>query len=259
MATSFSTTQLEIQLGEDDDLLLEAESGWVEAQTSCDHLALLSSDLLHIPTPDTPCNRCEQPNENWLCLCCKVVLCSRYVNKHMLQHFQQTNHSVALSYRYNQNQLLVVAHLFEIQLGEDDDLLLGAESGWVEARTSCDHLALLASDLLHIPTPDTPCNRCHHPSESWLCLCCKDVLCSRFVNKHMLQHFQQSNHSVALSYSDLSIWCFVCEAYLDAQVIPQLRSVHDIAYTLKFGQAPPVRTVEFPKVEDNQADDTSGS
>ncbi|KAK0580744.1 hypothetical protein LWI29_005745 [Acer saccharum] len=140
-----------------------------------------------------------------------------------------------------------------------DDLLLGAESGWVEARTSCDHLSSLSSDLLHIPTPHTPCNRCHHPSENWLCLCCKDVLCSRFVNKHMLQHFQQSNHSVALSYSDLSVWCFVCEAYLDAQVIPQLRSVHEIAYILKFGQAPPVRTVEFPKVEDNQADDTLGS
>ncbi|KAK2664900.1 hypothetical protein Ddye_003474, partial [Dipteronia dyeriana] len=98
MATSSSTTQLEIQLGEDDDLLLGAESGWVEARTSCDHLSSLSSDLLHIPTPHTPCNRCDQPNENWLCLCCKDVLCSRYVNKHMLQHFQQTNHSVALSY-----------------------------------------------------------------------------------------------------------------------------------------------------------------
>ncbi|KAH7575386.1 hypothetical protein ACOSP7_005066 [Xanthoceras sorbifolium] len=147
----------------------------------------------------------------------------------------------------------------EIQLDEDDDLIFGAGSGWVEARTSCEHLASLLSDLVHIPTPDTPCNRCHQPSENWLCLCCKDVLCSRFVNKHMLQHYQQTNHSVALSYSDLSVWCFKCDAYLDAQVIPQLRPVHEIAYILKFGQAPPVRTVEFPKAEGNQADATSGS
>jgi hypothetical protein len=43
---------------------------------------------------------------------------------------------------------------------EEEDLnILGAESGWVEARNSCDHLASLSSDLAHIPTPDTPCYR----------------------------------------------------------------------------------------------------
>ncbi|XP_062021681.1 RING finger protein ETP1-like isoform X2 [Rosa rugosa] len=84
---------------------------------------------------------------------------------------------------------------------EDDlHLLYGAELGWVDACTSCDHLPSLSSDLVHIPTPDTNCNRCQHPSENWLCLCCKEVLCSRFVNKHMLQHYQQINHCVALSY-----------------------------------------------------------
>lgn len=96
------------------------------------------------------------------------------------------------------------------------------------------------------------------------------MLCSRFVNKHMLQHYQQTNHSVALSYrydhklclfgnmlcffllktllflgsSDLSVWCFTCDAYLDAQVIQQLRPVYETAYILKFGEAPPIRTVE---------------
>ena len=34
-----------------------------------------------------------------------------------------------------------------------------AISGSVEIRTSCDHLASLASDLTHIPAPDTPCYR----------------------------------------------------------------------------------------------------
>ena len=45
--------------------------------------------------------RCQHPGGNWLCLCCKEVLCSRYVNKHMLQHYQETNHSVALGYKYD--------------------------------------------------------------------------------------------------------------------------------------------------------------
>ncbi|KAF7840750.1 histone deacetylase 6 [Senna tora] len=128
-------------------------------------------------------------------------------------------------------------------LEEDYDLIYGSDSGWVEARTSCDHLASLSADLAHIPTPQTPCNSCQHPNENWLCLSCKEVLCSRFVNKHMLQHYQQTNHSVALSFSDLSVWCFSCDAYLDAQVIQQLRPVHEVAYILKFGEAPPLRTI----------------
>ncbi|KAG6600290.1 Histone deacetylase 6, partial [Cucurbita argyrosperma subsp. sororia] len=129
--------------------------------------------------------------------------------------------------------------VIEEEVGEE--FLYGAESGWVEALTSCDHLPSLCSDLAHIPPPDTACCECENPKENWLCLCCKNVFCSRFVNKHMLQHYQQSNHSLALSYSDLSVWCFSCDAYLDAQLIQELRPVHEVAYILKFGEAPPFR------------------
>ncbi|KAL8540437.1 hypothetical protein ACS0TY_001873 [Phlomoides rotata] len=129
-------------------------------------------------------------------------------------------------------------------IAEDEELMLdGFESGWVEARTHCDHLGSLSSDLVHIPTPDATCKRCQHPEENWLCLCCKDVLCSRFVNKHMLQHYQQDNHNLALSYSDLSVWCFSCDAYLDAQVIAPLRHAYETAYILKFGNPPPHRAI----------------
>ncbi|XP_071729941.1 uncharacterized protein [Rutidosis leptorrhynchoides] len=139
---------------------------------------------------------------------------------------------------------------------EEDDLMAiyGSESGWVEPRIHCDHLDTLSSDLTHIPTPDTPCNRCDHPAENWLCLRCKDVLCSRFINKHMLEHYQQQNHSVALSYSDLSVWCFSCNSYLDAQVMPLLRPVYETAYLLKFGEAPPFRTVECLQLGGNQVE-----
>jgi hypothetical protein len=48
---------------------------------------------------------------------------------------------------------------------------------------------------------------------------------------------------VTLGNSDLSVWCFSCDAYLDAQVILQLRPVYETAYLLKFGEAPPFRAV----------------
>ncbi|XP_078435427.1 histone deacetylase-like protein isoform X2 [Wolffia australiana] len=91
-------------------------------------------------------------------------------------------------------------------VGEEDDFY-GGGSGWVEARTSCEHLPTMSNDLIHIPPPDSCCSRCHHPSENWLCLGCKDVLCSRFINKHMLNHHKETGHSLALSYSPLDeIW-----------------------------------------------------
>ncbi|KAL5988174.1 hypothetical protein ACLOJK_035937 [Asimina triloba] len=91
----------------------------------------------------------------------------------------------------------------------------GSESGWVEALTSCDHLgSSLLSDLSQIPPPDSSCDRCEHPSENWLCLSCRDVLCSRFINKHMLQHYQETGHCVALSYR---FWIYLRETEIDAQ------------------------------------------
>ncbi|KAJ8643693.1 hypothetical protein MRB53_005441 [Persea americana] len=140
-----------------------------------------------------------------------------------------------------------------------EEEFLGADSGWVEARTSCDHLSSLCSDLSQIPIPDSPCTRCQHPTENWLCLSCKDVLCSRFVNQHMLKHFQETEHCLALSYSDLSVWCFCCDAYLDAQVILQLRPVYEVAHLLKFGERPPFRTIEYLQLCDNQVEGSSSS
>ncbi|PKA58165.1 BRCA1-associated protein [Apostasia shenzhenica] len=129
-------------------------------------------------------------------------------------------------------------------LEDIEEEIHGAESGWVEAKTSCDHLHSLSSDLFHIPTLDSPCTRCYHSAENWLCLSCKDVLCSRFINKHMLNHHEESGHCLALSFSDLSIWCFACESYLDVQAITQLHPVYEVVHLLKFGQRPPFRISE---------------
>eukprot|EP00252_Welwitschia_mirabilis_P027986 TRINITY_DN9883_c0_g1_i1.p1 TRINITY_DN9883_c0_g1~~TRINITY_DN9883_c0_g1_i1.p1 ORF type:complete len:136 (+),score=14.30 TRINITY_DN9883_c0_g1_i1:73-480(+) len=124
---------------------------------------------------------------------------------------------------------------------QDDDGIYGSLSGWVEARTDCSHLNTLSEDLLHLPVLETPCERCEHMAENWVCLTCKEVLCSRFINGHMLEHFRRKGHCVAMSFSDLSVWCFSCDAYLDAQVIHQLRPAYETMHLLKFGTAPPFR------------------
>lgn len=134
--------------------------------------------------------------------------------------------------------------------------LYGAEAGWVEARTNCPHLSSMpaadADDLTRVPPPDSPCSRCHHPAENWLCLICKDVLCSRFINKHMLCHYEEMGHCLALSFSDLSVWCFACDSYLDVQCILELRPVYEVAHLLKFGQRPPFRSLEVLNLSSGQ-------
>ena len=70
--------------------------------------------------------------------------------------------------------------------------------------------------------------------ENWLCLTCGTIQCSRYVNGHALQHWQETrkkicssyvddrglDHCLAASLSDLSVWCHACEAYV---VNPSLR------------------------------------
>lgn len=44
------------------------------------------------------------------------------------------------------------------------------------------------------------------------------VFCGRYVNEHMVTHGVVSEHPVVLSFSDLSVWCYLCEAYVHNQV-----------------------------------------
>lgn len=41
------------------------------------------------------------------------------------------------------------------------------------------------------------------------------MLCGRYVNEHMLFHWLGEQHSMVLSYSDLSVWCYQCDQYVD--------------------------------------------
>lgn len=53
-------------------------------------------------------------------------------------------------------------------------------------------------------------------------------------------HYLMLLLSVVVSlFSDLSVWCFACDSYLDAQSILELRPVYEVAHLLKFGERPP--------------------
>ena len=51
--------------------------------------------------------------------------------------------------------------------------------------------------------------------ENWICLECTQVRCSRYINGHSLVHYKSTDgHCIALSISDLSIWCYACNSYI---------------------------------------------
>lgn len=66
-----------------------------------------------------------------------------------------------------------------------------------------------------------------------MCLCCYRVLCGRYVMEHMLFHNIETSHPLALSFSDLSVWCYSCESYIDNS---QLHLYKNLAHRHKFGE-----------------------
>eukprot|EP00850_Spirogloea_muscicola_P005208 SM000023S07664 [mRNA] locus=s23:767926:768473:+ [translate_table: standard] len=83
--------------------------------------------------------------------------------------------------------------------------------------------------------------RCSDGAENWVCLTCCRVLCGRFVNGHMRQHASESGHPLALGFRDLSVWCFACDSYIDAQLVSQLRPLYEAYHLMKFGTMAPPR------------------
>ena len=61
------------------------------------------------------------------------------------------------------------------------------------------------------------------------------MLCGRFVNEHMVLHGALANHLVVLSYADLSVWCYGCDAYVHHALIAEPKR---LAHLSKFGLEP---------------------
>eukprot|EP00063_Salmo_salar_P028153 XP_014002988.1 PREDICTED: histone deacetylase 6-like isoform X1 [Salmo salar] len=82
-----------------------------------------------------------------------------------------------------------------------------------------------------------PCEDCGTDTENWICLCCYKVYCGRYVNQHMVTHGLVSEHRLVLSFADLSVWCYSCQAYVHNQMVFEAKNA---AHCMKFGEDMPL-------------------
>ncbi|KAL0218590.1 hypothetical protein P9112_004243 [Eukaryota sp. TZLM1-RC] len=80
-------------------------------------------------------------------------------------------------------------------------------------------------------------------SEVWLCCTCFSVNCSRYKNKHALQHFEETSHPIAISFSDLSVTCYLCDNYI---VSTPTSSILSELHNIKFDYAPSLASLTHP-------------
>lgn len=80
------------------------------------------------------------------------------------------------------------------------------------------------------------CQDCGSEAENWICLTCYQVFCGRYVNEHMVTHGTVSEHPMVLSFCDLSVWCYLCEAYVHNQTLFEAKNS---AHFTKFGEEIP--------------------
>ncbi|XP_068854352.1 histone deacetylase 6 [Aphelocoma coerulescens] len=121
---------------------------------------------------------------------------------------------------------------------EEEELEEGALYA-VTPLLDCPHLGAVAPPpaggaLGDILPP--PCGVCGSRRENWLCLSCHQVLCGRYVGRHMLEHGAASGHPLVLSLRDLAAWCYPCGGYVTH---PVLLPTKTFIYRLKFGTDPP--------------------
>lgn len=91
---------------------------------------------------------------------------------------------------------------------------------------------LITFDLVSDIDIATACASCNSTQENWICLHCFSVFCSRYVQEHMFYHHLEAKHPLVLSFRDLSVWCFECNAYVDNPILYKYKNA---AHKNKFG------------------------
>eukprot|EP00088_Acartia_fossae_P042986 TRINITY_DN45222_c0_g1_i1.p1 TRINITY_DN45222_c0_g1~~TRINITY_DN45222_c0_g1_i1.p1 ORF type:complete len:159 (+),score=11.94 TRINITY_DN45222_c0_g1_i1:29-478(+) len=97
----------------------------------------------------------------------------------------------------------------------------------------CPHLELLPPQDHQQINIKQPCSKCNDAKENWICLHCEKILCSRYVNSHMVDHAEEEFHVLTLSFSDLSVWCYGCDNYVDNKLLYPAKNA---AHRDKFGE-----------------------
>ncbi|KAL7039894.1 hypothetical protein ACKWTF_000165 [Chironomus riparius] len=119
-------------------------------------------------------------------------------------------------------------------LNDNLEALNNEEMYAVVPLKNCPHLSLLRPEEAPESIDHTSeCTECHTSIENWVCLTCYKTFCSRYINEHSHLHFISSEEPLTLSFSDLSVWCYKCEAYVDN---PQLYKYKNLVHRSKFGE-----------------------
>ncbi|CAF0810205.1 unnamed protein product [Rotaria sp. Silwood1] len=98
----------------------------------------------------------------------------------------------------------------------------------VVPKTDCPHLAnhtyTLPQSAHRVHGRQPACTDCGERRENWACLeeNCQQIGCSRYQEKHMLAHHQNTGHNICLSLSDHSFYCYACESYIDSPKLTQV-------------------------------------
>jgi len=78
------------------------KSKWhsVVPREDCPHVEkfLKDSEGISVGLKTNKCNTCGDSTENWYCLTCGGVFCSRYVKGHGLAHYEETGHALLMSF-----------------------------------------------------------------------------------------------------------------------------------------------------------------
>jgi hypothetical protein len=110
---------------------------------------------------------------------------------------------------------------------------------------ACSHCAKLSphgfsgTDPFKVQT----CSVCDDDSELWVCLHCEKVFCGRFANRHGVIHWMNTKHSVLMSLSDGTIWCYLCREYQHHDASSVLSSFYAAFHMARHGEAPPVKSL----------------
>ena len=88
----------------------------------------------------------------------------------------------------------------------------------VSPKYDCGHIGSFFEGMAEVSIT-APCKVCADARENWVCVQCGEVFCSRFVGEHMVRHFEQTAHPIALSFTDLSFWCYSCESYVASNLL----------------------------------------
>jgi hypothetical protein len=206
------------------------------------------------------CQSCGAEMEVWLCLVCLLQFCGRYQNSHMLEHHNDSAHCVTMNLAdlsvwcygcdmYLQHEEYPPLSQFFSRLHylrhkeEPMNAKIGTRSGYrnsshiIENKNSfpiaCAEIGSATDVYKNVNGVAQGCAACAANNilpnatgnayrEDWMCLTCGGVYCGRYHNKHGLHHFHITGHPLALSFVDVSIWCYHCMEYIDHNLSPSL-------------------------------------